>query len=53
DDGQGFALHEDYGQCCFGLSGMRERVAEIGGELTITSSRGKGTTVTVSFQATN
>jgi signal transduction histidine kinase len=49
DDGRGFDPHEDYGEGCFGLPGMRERVAEIGGKLTIDSSRGKGTTVTVIF----
>jgi signal transduction histidine kinase len=49
DDGQGFDPQDDYGEGCFGLQGMRERAAEIGGKLTIDSSRGKGTTVTVSF----
>ncbi len=49
DDGQGFELQDDYGEFCFGLQGMKERVAEINGELTIDSVRGKGTTVTVYF----
>ena len=30
-----------------GLAGMRERVEQMGGELEITSSRGKGTKITV------
>lgn len=27
DDGQGFELQDDYGEFCFGLQGMKERVA--------------------------
>jgi signal transduction histidine kinase len=32
-----------------GLTGMRERVEQMGGELKITSSRGKGTKITVAL----
>ncbi|MCX5380466.1 sensor histidine kinase [Streptomyces sp. NBC_00091] len=42
DDGQGFVVEEARG---FGLGGMRKRLAELGGELTVTSSVGDGTRV--------
>jgi GAF domain-containing protein len=45
DDGDGFEVKD--GHDGFGLAGMRERVEEMGGELQITSARGKGTKVTV------
>jgi len=44
DDGDGFQVKERHDG--FGLTGMRERAEEMGGELKIVSSRGKGTTVT-------
>ncbi|GLX16945.1 sensor histidine kinase [Streptomyces lavendulae] len=42
DDGRGFVVGESRG---FGLDGMRGRLAEFGGELTVTSSVGDGTRV--------
>ncbi|WP_206344147.1 sensor histidine kinase [Streptomyces mesophilus] len=42
DDGTGFVVEESAG---FGLVGMERRLAELGGELTITSSLGDGTRV--------
>ncbi|NGO12094.1 sensor histidine kinase [Streptomyces sp. HC44] len=42
DDGAGFVVGESAG---FGLDGMRKRLAELGGELTVTSSVGDGTRV--------
>jgi signal transduction histidine kinase len=45
DDGDGFKVKERHDGA--GLSGMRERVEQMGGELEITSSRGKGTKITV------
>jgi signal transduction histidine kinase len=42
DDGQGFVVEDSRG---FGLNGMRKRLAELGGELTVTSSVGDGTRV--------
>ncbi|WP_058043473.1 sensor histidine kinase [Streptomyces roseifaciens] len=42
DDGCGFVVEEAGG---FGLDGMRKRLAELGGELTVTSSPGDGTRV--------
>ncbi|MFF7868398.1 sensor histidine kinase [Streptomyces qaidamensis] len=42
DDGSGFLVEESSG---FGLDGMRKRLAELGGRLTVTSSVGDGTRV--------
>ncbi|WP_420036196.1 sensor histidine kinase [Streptomyces sp. cg28] len=42
DDGQGFDVGAARG---FGLDGMRKRLAELGGELTVTSSLGDGTRI--------
>ena len=45
DDGDGFKVKDRHDGV--GLVGMRERVAQMGGELEIVSSRGKGTKITV------
>jgi signal transduction histidine kinase len=45
DDGHGFKAKDRHDGV--GLRGMRERVEQMGGELEITSSRGKGTKITV------
>jgi signal transduction histidine kinase len=45
DDGEGFKAKDRHDGV--GLNGMRERVEQMGGELEITSSRGKGTKITV------
>ncbi|MFD0688485.1 sensor histidine kinase [Actinomadura fibrosa] len=42
DDGRGFVVADSRG---FGLDGMRGRLAELGGELTVTSAPGAGTRV--------
>ncbi|QFG27288.1 sensor histidine kinase [Actinomadura sp. WMMB 499] len=42
DDGRGFAVADSRG---FGLDGMRRRLDELGGELTVTSAPGDGTRV--------
>ncbi|MEV1025824.1 sensor histidine kinase [Streptomyces sp. NPDC050264] len=42
DDGRGFVVEESHG---FGLDGMRRRMAELDGELSVTSSLGDGTRV--------
>ncbi|GAA4615684.1 hypothetical protein GCM10023195_69310 [Actinoallomurus liliacearum] len=42
DDGRGFAVEDSSG---FGLAGMRRRLEDLGGELTVTSSIGDGTRV--------
>jgi signal transduction histidine kinase len=52
DDGVGFSgesvRRSDGG---FGLIGMRERIAAVGGELSIESAPGEGTTIAVSVPA--
>ena len=45
DNGDGFKVNDRHDG--LGLIGMGERVAKMGGELKITSSRGKGTNITV------
>jgi signal transduction histidine kinase len=50
DDGDGFKVKDRHDGV--GLRGMRERVEQMGGELEITSSRGKGTKITVVLPAT-
>ena len=45
DDGDGFKVRDQHDGV--GLAGMRERVQEMGGELKIVSSRGRGTKITV------
>jgi len=45
DDGDGFKVKDRHDG--MGLRGMRERVEQMGGELEITSSRGKGTKISV------
>ena len=47
DDGDGFKIKERHDG--FGLTGMRERADQMGGQLKITSARGKGTKVVVSL----
>lgn len=47
DDGDGFVPVDARTESGFGLRAMRERVAELGGELTIESEPGAGTTVSV------
>ncbi|MGW0246354.1 sensor histidine kinase [Nocardia goodfellowii] len=46
DDGIGFTPHEARG---FGLHGMRNRLAELGGELTVTSAPGEGARIFASL----
>jgi PAS domain S-box-containing protein len=47
DDGDGFEVTDRHDG--FGLAGMRERVEQMGGNLKVTSARGKGTTVVVTL----
>src|SRR5437867_2905481 len=47
DDGDSFKVKERHDGV--GLTGMRERVEQMGGELKITSSHGKGTKITVAL----
>lgn len=48
DDGKGIAPGEERKSGSFGLLGMRERVQALGGQVTLRSSPGEGTTVEVS-----
>jgi signal transduction histidine kinase len=45
DDGSGFAARQEPQQGSFGLTGMRERAAAIGGTLEVESEPSRGTTV--------
>jgi NarL family two-component system sensor histidine kinase LiaS len=47
DDGDGFRVDERHDGA--GLTGMRERVREMGGELRVLSSPGKGTKIKVTL----
>jgi PAS domain S-box-containing protein len=48
DDGRGITEKEIRDPRSIGLTGMRERAYAVGGSLTVTGSRGKGTTITLS-----
>jgi NarL family two-component system sensor histidine kinase LiaS len=50
DDGIGFAPKPDKPDAGLGLRSMRERAQQIGGDLTIRSARGEGTTVQVTVK---
>ncbi|UCI08054.1 sensor histidine kinase [Mesorhizobium sp. B1-1-8] len=45
DDGHGFDNHVEPGPGHLGLAGMKERLALVGGELTVETAKGKGTAV--------
>lgn len=49
DDGRGFDVDADPGPESFGLRGLAERVASAGGTLSIESSPGTGTAISVAF----
>jgi signal transduction histidine kinase len=49
DDGEGFDLNAPRSPQSFGLTSMRERTESLGGEFTIASTPGRGTTVEVSL----
>lgn len=50
DDGVGFSPRAVRGRT-FGLAGMRERIGNLGGEVRVTSTRGKGTRIEVTVPA--
>lgn len=56
DNGIGFDLHRKpschSGTQGFGLLGMRERVADLGGKLTVRSAPGQGTTIEAKLPVT-
>ena len=47
DDGVGMVAKPKAGRQTFGLVGMRERIGNIGGNMKVTSARGKGTRIEV------
>ena len=47
DDGRGFVMNTSEGRGGFGVLGMSERMRMVGGHLTIQSTPGQGTTVTI------
>jgi len=51
DDGAGFDLIQAENHGHFGLLGMRERAAMVGGEFQVESKLGKGTTITLTIGA--
>lgn len=53
DDGQGFDSNEVDDDGRFGLRGMRERAEMMGGELTVSSVAGQGTTVELKVKVWN
>ena len=53
DDGIGILAKPKGARQTFGLTGMRERMANVGGKLKVTSARDKGTRIEVSAPVTN
>jgi glucose-6-phosphate-specific signal transduction histidine kinase len=49
DDGIGFLQRNVYRGRSFGLAGMRERVATLGGTVRVRSSKGRGTRIEVTM----
>jgi signal transduction histidine kinase len=52
DDGLGFSIEDPRKPNSFGLVGLRERAYLLGGEATISSTRGQGTNVEVRLPLT-
>ena len=53
DDGRGIRPEEAAGERSFGLIGIRERVAALGGTVSVSGETGRGTTVEVRVPCTN
>ena len=53
DDGIGFDVNAVETEHHFGVQGMRERVSMIGGEMTLTSQHGQGTTIKIMLGTTS
>jgi two-component system, NarL family, sensor histidine kinase UhpB len=51
DDGVGISFKPKAARQTFGMTGMRERMANVGGTMKVTSTRGKGTRIEVSAPA--
>ena len=52
DNGKGIGRKKIFGKDSFGIMGIRERVHDLGGNVTFKSVRNKGTTVTVEVPIT-
>lgn len=50
DDGQGFNPEKPFERDSLGIRGMRERTEMLGGELTVTSQAGQGTTIQLVYR---
>jgi len=53
DNGIGFDIDQNYRQDSYGMIGMKERVFLLDGELTISSKKGKGTSIKVKMPYVN
>jgi len=53
DDGVGISPKSKAARQTFGMTGMRERMANVGGKMRVTSTRGKGTRIEVSAPVPN
>lgn len=53
DDGVGIPAKPTAGRQTFGIAGMHERIGNLGGKMTVTSSRGKGTRIEVNAPVLN
>ena len=53
DDGVGISSKPNPGRQTFGMTGMRERMSNLGGKMKVTSARGKGTRIEVSAPVAN
>ena len=53
DDGVGIAPRTKTSRQTFGIAGMRERMASVGGKMRVTSTRGRGTRIEVSAPVPN
>ncbi|MGA7463006.1 MAG: GAF domain-containing sensor histidine kinase [Candidatus Korobacteraceae bacterium] len=53
DDGVGILPKPNAARQTFGMTGMRERMANVGGKMRVTSTRGKGTRIEVSAPVPN
>lgn len=53
DDGVGISAKPNPGRQTFGMTGMRERMSNLGGKMKVTSARGKGTRIEVSAPVGN
>ncbi len=53
DDGVGIPPKPTAGRQTFGIAGMHERIGNLGGKMTVTSSKGKGTRIEVNAPVLN